>query len=85
MDRRSLIGWLVFVGLFLSFSALTGGAAETESAVKKVVLIAGPKSHGPVGNGINDYPWSVKLLKVMLDNSNVRDDVRVEFHLDGFP
>jgi len=52
---------------------------------KKVVLIAGPKSHGPVGNGIHDYPWSVRLLKVMLDNSNVRDKLRVEYHLDGWP
>lgn len=52
---------------------------------KKIVLIAGPKSHGPVGNGIHDYPWSVKLLKVMLDNSNIKDQVRVEYHLGGWP
>jgi type 1 glutamine amidotransferase/mono/diheme cytochrome c family protein len=52
---------------------------------RKIVLIAGPKSHGPVGNGIHDYPWSVKLLKVMLDNSNVKDRVKVEYHLDGGP
>lgn len=52
---------------------------------KKIVLIAGKKSHGPEGNGIHDYPWSVKLLKVMLDNSNVADKVKVEYHLEGFP
>lgn len=58
-----------------------------KSALKprKIVLIAGPKSHGPVGNGIHDYPWSVKLIKVMLDNSNVKDHVRVEYHLNGWP
>jgi len=39
-----------------------------QAAPKKIVLIAGKKSHGPEGNGIHDYPWSVKLLKVMLDN-----------------
>ncbi len=54
-------------------------------ATKKIVLIAGKKSHGPEGNGIHDYPWSVKLLKVMLDNSNVAEKVRVEYHLDGWP
>ncbi|MFP6751890.1 MAG: ThuA domain-containing protein [Pirellulaceae bacterium] len=56
-----------------------------QRGTKKVVLIAGPKSHGPVGNGIHDYPWSARLLKVMLDNSNVRDKLRVEYHLDGWP
>ena len=58
-------------------------AADADPA-KKIVLIAGKKSHGPVGNGIHDYPWSVKLLKVMLDNSNVAEHVRVEYHLDGW-
>lgn len=59
--------------------------ARAADAPKKIVLIAGQKSHGPVGNGIHDYPWSVKLLKVMLYNSNVSDRVRVEYHLDGWP
>ena len=54
-------------------------------APRKIVLIAGKKSHGPEGNGIHDYPWSAKLLKVMLDNSNIRDQVRVEYHRDGWP
>lgn len=54
-------------------------------AVRKIVLIAGPKSHGPVGNGIHDYGWSVKLLKVMLEQSNVKEQVKVEIHLDGWP
>ncbi len=60
-------------------------AQESTDGPKKIVLIAGPKSHGPVGNGLHDYPWSVKLLKVLLDNSNVREQVRVEYHLDGWP
>lgn len=59
--------------------------SQPETPRRKIVLIAGPKSHGPVGNGIHDYGWSVKLLKVMLDNSNIRDEIRVEHHLDGFP
>lgn len=55
------------------------------AAKKKVVLIAGKKSHGPVGNGIHDYGWSVQLLKVMLDRSNVAEQLQVEYHLDGWP
>lgn len=77
--------------LILVVSAAAPGISRAEEAPtgdaarKKIVLIAGPKSHGPVGNGIHDYPWSVKLLKVMLDNSNVADRVKVEYHLDGWP
>lgn len=59
--------------------------ADLVPATRKVVIIAGKKSHGPEGNRIHDYPWSAKLLKVMLDNSNIRDRVRVEFHRDGWP
>ena len=55
------------------------------AGARKVVLIAGKKSHGPEGNGIHDYPWSVKLLKCMLDASNMKGKLRVEFHLDGWP
>ncbi|MFM7148626.1 MAG: hypothetical protein ACKO23_02170, partial [Gemmataceae bacterium] len=67
----------------LLFSGLAD-AAETP-APRKIVLIAGKKSHGPVGNGIHDYGWSVKLLRAMLENSNIRDKVRVEHYLDGWP
>lgn len=77
--NRSAVWRLALVGLVCLASSVS--AAEP----KKIVLIAGRKSHGPVGNGIHDYPWSVKLLKVMLDRSNVARQVRVEYHLDGWP
>src|SRR3954447_16458856 len=64
---------------------LTHVGPASADGPKKVVLIAGKKSHGPVGNGIHDYGWSVQLLKVMLDNSNVKDQINVEIHLDGWP
>src|SRR5688572_10152860 len=51
----------------------------------KVVLIAGVKSHGPEGNGLHDYPWSVRLLRAMFEASNVKDRVSVEYHLNGWP
>jgi type 1 glutamine amidotransferase len=59
--------------------------APAADAPKKVVVIAGKKSHGPVGNGIHDYGWSAKLIKAMLESSQVRDRVAVEVHLDGWP
>ncbi len=58
--------------------------AVTNTA-KKIVLIAGKKSHGPEGNRIHDYPWSVKLLKVLLEQSDVREKVSVETYFDGWP
>ena len=40
--------------------------SEGNQRAKKIVLIAGKKSHGP---GLHEYLKSVKLLKVMLDES----------------
>jgi type 1 glutamine amidotransferase len=54
-------------------------------APKKIVLIAGKKSHGPEGNGIHDYGWSVRLIKALLERSNVAQDLRVETHFGGWP
>src|SRR4051794_3264219 len=86
--RRLLLASLLVISL--TFEAhpdrqTPARAAKEAPARKKIVLIAGPKSHGPVGNGIHDYGWSVQLLKVMLDHSNVKDQVNVEIHLDGWP
>jgi len=78
MLRRCLL-------LALALVSASGFAAEQTPPAPKVVIIAGAKSHGPVGNGMHDYGWSAKLLKVMLDNSNVAGKVRVEVHLDGWP
>ena len=76
---------LIAAAMMLCATAEAHSRLQAAEGVKKVVLIAGPKSHGPVGNGIHDYPWSVKLLKVMLDNSNVAERVRVECHFEGWP
>lgn len=67
----------------LAFLCTSSFAADTPR--KKIVLIAGVKSHGPEGNGMHDYPWSVRLVKAMLDRSNVADKVAVEYHLNGWP
>lgn len=77
---------LRLVALFLVLPGLTLVAdGSATAAKKKIVLIAGKKSHGPEGNRIHDYPWSVKLLKVLLDRSDVREQVQVETHFDGWP
>jgi type 1 glutamine amidotransferase len=55
------------------------------SEQREIVIIVGPKSHGPEDNGIHDYPWDSKLLKVMLDNSNVANKVSVRLCLNGWP
>jgi type 1 glutamine amidotransferase len=75
----------LLVALLFSLFADVAQAAAPPVRKKKIVLIAGKKSHGPEGNGIHDYGWSAKLLHVMLERSNVRDSVRVEHHLDGWP
>lgn len=64
---------------------MLAAADKSSGDVKNIVLIAGKKSHGPVGNRIHDYPWSVRLLKVMLENSNIRDKVKVVMHFNGWP
>jgi len=57
----------------------------SSSHPRKIVLLAGKKSHGPEGNGEHDYGWSVRLLKVMFDHSSVSQKVNVVYHLDGWP
>jgi type 1 glutamine amidotransferase/mono/diheme cytochrome c family protein len=68
--------------LLLLFTATN---IRSETARKRIVMLAGKKSHGPVGNGIHDYGWSARLIKTMLDRSNVRDQIEVEVFLDGWP
>jgi type 1 glutamine amidotransferase len=58
-------------------------AVEFGSVVKqkKIVLIAGPKSHGP---GAHEYIKSVRLMKTMLDNSNV-EGLETKIYFNGWP
>ena len=73
----------IALGLGMAVAAL----AETEPQPerKRLVLIAGQKSHGPEGNRIHDYPWSVRLLKATLENSSFRDQIEVVDHYNGWP
>lgn len=78
--RISIIVAVIFVCCF--GSVLRGADAPKP---RKIVLISGKKSHGPEGNGQHDYNWSAKLLKVMLDHSNIKEQIKVEYHLNGWP
>src|SRR5687767_6516154 len=69
----------------LAVVLLSGASYCIAGEPAKIVLLAGKKSHGPVGNGIHDYGWSVKLLRAMLEASNLKDKVVVEHHLNGWP
>lgn len=60
----------------------TGGTGSAAVRTKKIVLLAGKKSHGP---GVHEYEKSVKLLKVMLDGASNVLNVRTEIHFDGWP
>src|SRR5689334_18781342 len=79
MSCRALLA-LALAAVSLAFPA-QGQAAGP----KKIVLIAGVKSHGPEGNRIHDYPWTARLLKASLEASNVKDQVRVSYARDGWP
>jgi type 1 glutamine amidotransferase len=74
---------LLLLALFMIATPLS--AADAPPLPKKIVLIAGKKSHGPEGNGIHDYNWSARLLKTALDRSNIKDQITVEVHLNGWP
>jgi type 1 glutamine amidotransferase len=65
-------------------SLLLALAAAAEPQPRKIVLIAGVKSHGPT---VHEYLKSVKLLKVLLDTSpNLRSaQLQTEVHFNGWP
>src|SRR5580698_4399672 len=68
--------WLVWICLALS--TLSGSAAKP----RKIVLIAGKKSHGP---GEHEYLKTIKLLKVLLDRSPNLHGVTTEIYFNGWP
>ena len=67
------------IALALAAVSLVSPAEGQAAAPRKIVLIAGVKSHGPEGNRIHDYSWTARLLKASLETSNVKDSVRVTY------
>ena len=63
--------------------ALSGCAEQPVSqSARKIVLLAGAKSHGP---GLHEYIKSVRLLKVMLDQAPGLAPLHTEIHYNGWP
>ncbi|HEX4488741.1 MAG TPA: hypothetical protein VH088_20855, partial [Terriglobales bacterium] len=56
--------------------------AAAQAKTRKIVLIAGKKSHG---SGEHEYLKSVRLLKVLLDRSPDLHGIKTEIYFDGWP
>lgn len=78
------------VGMLLTCSAVAAGGARTSAASdppargggRKVVFIAGIKSHGP---GDHEYEKGVRLLARALETAPNLRGIRAEVHLYGWP
>ena len=55
--------------------------AQKSGEKKKIVLLAGAKSHEA---GQHEYIKTVRLIKVIFDNSNVKN-LETEIHYNGWP
>jgi len=59
-----------------------GSVDETER-VRRIVILAGRKSHGPEGNGIHDYPAQARLLHSCLKRCQLADRMTIVRIEDG--
>lgn len=90
-NRWSLAGSIRLCCSVAVLCFVTPGATGVETpksttTAKKIVILAGAKSHGPEGNGAHEYPRSARLLKTMLDNVDaLRGKIVTEVHFDGWP
>jgi len=70
--------------LFL-FSAFLADARSTETIpapARKIVILAGKKSHGPT---VHEYIKMGRLIKAMLDNAANLKNIETEVYYDGWP
>lgn len=76
--RNAVLIWmLAMAGLVC---ATQPAPAKTSERPRRIVLIAGSKSHGP---GMHEYLKSARLLKVLLDRAPGLENTRSEaLHLD---
>jgi hypothetical protein len=80
LTKRALLMLTVLVtGLLIAAEV---SAAESSKPLKKIVLIAGKKSHGP---GDHEYEKGVELLKRCFDTSPNTKGIRTEVYLNGWP
>jgi type 1 glutamine amidotransferase len=74
LTTATFVAWLM---LCVSWTA-----AQSDPSFKKIVLIAGKKSHGP---GVHEYEKDVKWLKHCLDSSPNAKGLKTESCFDGWP
>lgn len=79
---RTLLSAGLAVAFLVFFPAGRLSAAENQPAAKKIVFIAGKKSHGP---GVHEYELDVKLLKGCLDAAPNLKGVVTEACFGGWP
>lgn len=68
--------------ILLATLLITIPASLPAQSPKKIVLIAGVKTHGP---GEHEYLKTVRLIKVMLDHATNLRGVKTEIHFNGWP
>jgi type 1 glutamine amidotransferase len=71
--------WILVLAVFVF--AIQSVSATNPQKHRKIVLIAGSKSHGP---GMHEYLKSARLLKVLLDRAGLKN-VETEVIYDGWP
>jgi type 1 glutamine amidotransferase len=72
----------IYLLILLSFFGMLKAPAADEVKGKKIVLIAGKKSHGP---GDHEYEKGVQLLKHALDTSSNVKGIKTEIYTNGWP
>ncbi|MEX0938933.1 MAG: ThuA domain-containing protein [Pirellulales bacterium] len=81
--RQRLLRCFTTTALALACFASAAGTLRAQDAPKKIVLIAGAKSHGP---GHHEYELGMKLLRNCLDHSpNLTEPVETAVYLNGWP
>ncbi len=84
--RKAVSSSIFLAGLLITVGSVAVGGGDASGpaarAPKHIVLIAGPKSHGP---GQHEYERSVRLLKALLDRAPNLTGVETEIHFNGWP
>lgn len=80
LNQRMLSSFRFLAGVLLFVFCVN--AATVLARPRKIVLIAGKKSHKP---GEHEYEKTVRLLKVLLDRAPNLKNISTEIHFNGWP
>ena len=78
-NKKYLIGFLF---MCLWTIGTYSEASDVPGAPRKIVILAGKKSHGPK---VHEYIKSARLLKTMLDQASNVKNIQTEIHYNGWP